>query len=51
MLIEFRGCLMGVRRCLDFLNDFGGCIIIGLWLDLFIELVSWLKVLGGGWIC
>jgi hypothetical protein len=51
LLIEFGGCLIGVRRCLDFLNEFGDCIIIGRWLDLLIELVSWLIVLGSGWMC
>jgi hypothetical protein len=51
MLIEFGGCLIGVRRCLDFFKEFGDCIIIGRWLDLLIELVSWLIVLGSSWMC
>jgi hypothetical protein len=36
-VIESGGCLIGFMRCLDFLNEFGGCLIIGLWLDLLIE--------------
>jgi hypothetical protein len=34
-----------------FFNEFGGCLIIGRWLDLLIELEGWVIVLGGGWIC
>jgi hypothetical protein len=37
-LIELGGCLIRVRRWLDFLNEFGGFIIIGRRLDLLIEL-------------
>jgi hypothetical protein len=37
-LIELGGCLIRVRRWLDFFNEFGGFIIIGRRLDLLIEL-------------